>query len=81
MQSNKVDLISIDRRSSVSIHEQIKESIKANILDQTFYYQSVLPSPNDLAKHLKVDLAQVIQAFNKLVEERFIKKNKDQNMK
>ncbi|AUD63824.1 hypothetical protein BK010_09570 [Tenericutes bacterium MO-XQ] len=78
MQSNKVDLISIDRRSSVSIHEQIKESIKANILDQTFYYQSVLPSPNELAKHLKVDLAQVIQAFNKLVEERFIKKNKDQ---
>lgn len=78
MQSNKVDLISIDRRSSVSINEQIKESIKANILDQTFYYQSVLPSPNELADHLKVDIAQVAQAFNKLVEERFIKKDNDQ---
>jgi DNA-binding GntR family transcriptional regulator len=78
MQSNKVDLISIDRRSSVSINEQIKESIKANILDQTFYYQSVLPSPRELANHLKIDLSQVIQAYNKLVGERFIKENKDQ---
>lgn len=77
MQSNKVDLISIDRRSSVSINEQIKESIKANILDQTFYYQSHLPTPNELATHLKVDLAQVIQAYHKLIDERFIKKNNE----
>lgn len=74
MQSNKAELITIDRRSSVPINEQIKESIKANILDQTFYYQSRVPSPRELADSLKVDLSLVILAHNKLVEERYLKK-------
>lgn len=74
MQYNKVDTISIDRRSSVPINEQIKESIKANILDQTFYYQSQVPSPKQLAESLKVDISLVELAHDKLVEERFLKK-------
>lgn len=74
MQSNKIELITVDRRSSVPINEQIKESIKANILDQTFYYQSQVPSPKALAENLKVELPLVILAHDKLVEERFLKK-------
>jgi len=73
MHSDHVDSISIDRRSSVSFNEQIKESIKALILDQTFYYQAVLPSPDRLAKHLNVDVHLVNLAYKDLVEERYIK--------
>ena len=39
MRSDRFESISIDRRSSVSYDDQIKESIKALILDQTFYYR------------------------------------------
>lgn len=79
MRSNHVELVSIDRRSSVSFDEQIKESIKALILDQTFYYQAVLPSPQRLAKHLSVDVELVKTAYLDLVEERYIKSIDQQN--
>ena len=40
MRSDRFESISIDRRSSVSYDDQIKESIKALILDQTFLLSS-----------------------------------------
>lgn len=74
MRSNLMDAISIDRRSSVSFTEQIKESIKALILDQTFYYQAVLPNPSHLAKHLNIESKDVQSAYDDLVDVRYIKK-------
>ncbi|TNF09549.1 MAG: GntR family transcriptional regulator [Bacillota bacterium] len=77
MRSESVEFISIDRRSSVTFDEQIKESIKALILDQTFYYQAALPTPQTLAKHLNVQLDLVKKAYQDLVEERYIKIHDD----
>jgi len=74
MRSNLIDAISVDRRSAVSFEEQIKESIKALILDQTFYYQAVLPNPNHLAKHLHMEPKEVQAAYDELVDVRYIKK-------
>jgi len=73
MRSNLIEAISIDRRSAVSFTEQIKESIKALILDQTFYYQAVLPNPAHLAKHLHIETKEVQSAYDELVDVRYIR--------
>ena len=77
MPFNFLDLITIDRRSTVSYDQQIKESIKALILDQTFYYKNILPEPNELANHLNIDSKFALLAYKQLVLERYIKKNKN----
>jgi len=79
MRSNLMDAIFIDRRSTVSFTEQIKESIKALILDQTFYYQAVLPNPAHLAKHLHIDTKEVQSAYDELVDVRYIKKRANED--
>lgn len=73
MRSDRFESISIDRRSSVSYDDQIKESIKALILDQTFYYQALLPTPQQLAKLLHVETELTEKAYKKLVKENYIK--------
>lgn len=75
MPFNGLDLITIDRRSTVNYDQQIKESIKALILDQTFYYKTTLPEPNQLAKHLNIDPKFPQLAYKQLVLERYIKKS------
>jgi GntR family transcriptional regulator len=75
MQYKDMSPIVIDRRSAVSIDEQIKESIKSLILDQTYYYQTVLPTSIDLSRHLNVEEKQVLSAYKKLLNERYIKLN------
>lgn len=77
MRSNFLDVVTIDRRSAVSYDQQIKESIKALILDQTFYYQAKLPKPSRLAKHLNVDPKFTQIAYDNLVSERYIQKIED----
>jgi DNA-binding GntR family transcriptional regulator len=79
MRSNLMDAIFIDRRSTVSFTEQIKESIKALILDQTFYYQAVLPNPSHLAKHLNIEAKDVQSAYDDLVDVRYIKKRANED--
>jgi len=76
MPNNKaLELITIDRRSKRPYDIQIKESIKALILDQTFYYRDALPSPDQLADALHIDLELVIDAYAQLLRENHIKKN------
>jgi GntR family transcriptional regulator len=79
MRSNLIEAISIDRRSAVSFTEQIKESIKALILDQTFYYQAVLPNPAHLAKHLHIETKEVQSAYDELVDVRYIKRRANED--
>lgn len=76
MQFNLQELVTIDRRSTVPYDFQIKESIKALILDQTFYYKTSLPSPKVLAEHLKVSSKFTLSAYKELEFERYIKKDK-----
>ncbi|MCF7924953.1 MAG: GntR family transcriptional regulator [Candidatus Izimaplasma sp.] len=73
MPSNCLELITIDRRSRVPFDSQIKERIKGFILDQTLYYKTALPMPNELAKALNITEKKVVKAYQQLIEERFIK--------
>lgn len=80
MQSNNLlDLITIDRRSTVDYDLQLKESIKALILDQSFYYHEDLPTPDKLAKHLNIDVSVVESTYSQLIVERYVKKRKTGN--
>jgi DNA-binding GntR family transcriptional regulator len=72
MRSKDINLITIDRRSAVAYDQQVKESIKALILDQTFYYQTKLPKPKELCSHLNIESKSVLSAYDQLVKERFI---------
>ena len=79
MLPNLLIYVTIDRRSTVVYNEQIKESIKALILDQTFYYKTILPKPNILAQHLNVDLKFTKIAYDQLIQERYIRKVENDN--
>ncbi len=74
MQSNLWDLITIDRRSKTPYDFQIKESIKALILDQTFIYKAVLPDSDFLASKLNIDKKYINSAYEQLIFERYVKK-------
>ncbi len=67
------ELITIDRRSKRAYDIQIKESIKALILDHTFYYQDVLPTPSELASALHLEVEIVEAAYQHLIHENHIK--------
>lgn len=69
-----LELISIDRREKRPYDLQIKERIKALILDQTFYYQDLLPEIKDLAELLMIDKEWVHSAYRFLIKESYIKK-------
>lgn len=75
MQSNLLDMITIDRRSTIDYDLQLKESIKALILDQTFYYHTVLPSPKELSTHLNIDVKTVDSTYSQLGSEGYLKKD------
>jgi GntR family transcriptional regulator len=74
MQSNLMNFITIDRRSTIAYNEQIKESLKALIVDQTFYYKTELPSYIRLAEFLNVDIKYIKTAYEQLIQERYIRK-------
>ncbi|HAX02487.1 MAG: hypothetical protein A2Y45_04320 [Tenericutes bacterium GWC2_34_14] len=78
MQNHKgYELISIDRREKRPYDLQIRDRIKALILDQTFYYQDILPDPLDLAVSLSIDKELTLQAYKHLVKDSFIKKTEN----
>lgn len=74
MPLNLLELITIDRRSTIHFNIQLKENIKSLILDQTFYYHTKLPSPSELSKNLGVEEKVVLSAYSLLIKEGFIKK-------
>ena len=74
MQANLLDVITIDRRSSTPFDEQIKDRIKASILDQTLYYQTALPSIKEVAKTLGIKESKVKKTYDSLEDEGFIRK-------
>lgn len=78
MQNNLIDLINIDRRSRVDYALQVKDNIKALVLDKTFCYRAVLPTTLELASHLEIDVEIVEDAYSQLQKERYIHRNDDQ---
>lgn len=74
MPLNLLELITIDRRSTIHFNIQLKENIKSLILDQTFYYHTKLPVPNELAKNLSIEEKIVLSAYDLLIKEGFIRK-------
>lgn len=69
---NQMDLITIDKRSTVDYALQLKESLRSLIIDQTFYYHTVLPVESELAKHLSIETKEVEQAYEQLVIEGYL---------
>jgi|GEM_PF-1329311 len=72
MPFNLLETIAIDRRSRVSYDLQIKDRLKAYILDQKLYYKTNLPSPKELAFKLQIKERYVLSAYQQLEEERYI---------
>jgi GntR family transcriptional regulator len=74
-------MITIDRRSTVDYDLQLKESIKALILDQSFYYHTVLPTSENLAKHLNISTEIVESTYTQLTAEGYLKIDDSGNYK
>ncbi len=72
MLSNQMDLITIDKRSTVDYALQLRESLKSLIIDQVFYYHTVLPTVSELADHLSIELKEVEDAYEQLVIEGYL---------
>ena len=64
--------IIIKNKSELPIYEQIKQQMKAQILDGTIGEDEQLPSIRQLAKDLKISVITTTRAYNDLAEEGFI---------
>lgn len=69
--SDKLDII-INNMSSTKLYEQIKNSIKSNILNGSLKQGELLPSIRSLAKDLKVSIITVKRAYEDLENEKYI---------
>jgi DNA-binding GntR family transcriptional regulator len=64
--------IKIDKRQATSIQLQIAQSIKNLLFDQQINYMNEMPSIDDLAIYLDVAVADVKQAYHRLVVENLL---------
>ncbi len=64
--------IIIKNKSELPIYEQIKQQMKAQILEGTVPEDEQLPSVRQLAKDLKISVITTTRAYNDLSEEGFI---------
>lgn len=65
-------IIVIKNRSELPIYEQIKQQIKAQILDGTLREDEQLPSIRQLARDLKISVITTTRVYNDLLDEGFI---------
>ena len=64
--------IIIKNKSELPIYEQIKQQLKAQILDGAIPEDEQLPSVRQLAKDLKISVITTTRAYNDLADEGFI---------
>lgn len=64
--------IIIKNKSELPIYEQIKQQIKAQILDGTIAEDQQLPSIRQLARDLKISVITTTRVYNDLSDEGFI---------
>ena len=74
MQYNRegIMIIVIKNRSELPIYEQIKQQMKAQILDGTLREDEQLPSIRQLARDLKISVITTTRVYNDLLDEGFI---------
>ncbi|MBR3422549.1 MAG: GntR family transcriptional regulator [Ruminococcus sp.] len=65
-------IIVIKNRSELPIYEQIKQQMKAQILDGTLREDEQLPSIRQLARDLKISVITTTRVYNDLLDEGFI---------
>ena len=65
-------VIVIKNRSELPIYEQIKQQMKAQILDGTLREDEPLPSIRQLARDLKISVITTTRVYNDLLDEGFI---------
>lgn len=65
--------IIIENSSSVPLYEQIKNSIKEEIIDGKIVEDEQLPSIRSLAKDLKISILTVKKAYDELESEGYLK--------
>ena len=65
-------VIVIKNRSELPIYEQIKQQMKAQILDGTLREDEQLPSIRQLARDLKISVITTTRVYNDLLDEGFI---------
>lgn len=64
--------IVIKNKSELPIYEQIKQQMKAQILDGTVTEDEQLPSIRQLARDLKISVITTTRVYNDLADEGFI---------
>ena len=62
-------IIVIKNRSELPIYEQIKQQMKAQILDGTLREDEQLPSIRQLARDLKISVITTTRVYNDLLDE------------
>jgi len=65
-------IIVIKNKSELPIYEQIKQQMKAQILDGTLREDEQLPSIRQLARDLKISVITTTRVYNDLLDEGFI---------
>ncbi|HPY85482.1 GntR family transcriptional regulator [Ruminococcus sp. XPD3002] len=65
-------VIVIKNKSELPIYEQIKQQMKAQILDGSLREDEQLPSIRQLARDLKISVITTTRAYNDLLDEGFI---------
>ena len=65
-------VIVIKNKSELPIYEQIKQQMKAQILDGTLAENELLPSIRQLARDLKISVITTTRVYNDLLDEGFI---------
>jgi GntR family transcriptional regulator len=65
-------VIVIKNKSELPIYEQIKQQMKAQILDGTLAENEMLPSIRQLARDLKISVITTTRVYNDLLDEGFI---------
>lgn len=64
--------ITVKNRSELPIYEQIKQQIKAQILEGSASENEQLPSVRQLARDLKISIITTTRAYSDLADEGFI---------
>lgn len=73
-----IDIIKIDKRSNSPIYDQISMSLYDLITSGDIRDNTVLPEPNLLANHFNIDPSDVLNAYQILIDNHFIKKMENQ---
>ncbi len=74
MKSFSYDQVKIDKRSSLKISFQLAQAIKLMLLNHEITHHELLPSIHDMSDTIKVRKTDVEEAYQMLIDEKFVTK-------